>query len=614
MVNSNMKKLSVFSLIVSLLFILSCEDKVEKDTTPPELTIVSPTFGSTIGEIVQIKVQTTDESGILKVDFYIQNSMVFSDTTLPYEYEWNTTTNQDGEYKVKVISYDTKENFVESEFSVTVDNESKKPSPLDITSVEYDLEKMTVKWNQSQDSDFKQYNLHYSDSENGTKTIIRTISDKSTTSFDTTTFDPTKENWYFLEVVDFFGLSSIGKGKTNTIDLPPIEPILTVSYKSNEFIINWSENKDTDFSSYILYESLSDNMNSQSKIVQINSRSDTTHIISDISDNERRYYQIVVQDIFGLKNQSNIVLGNSFQKIGFVSSGNDIIKSEICSIDIDGQNKIKLTNNSTYDRGLHYSTDGSKIVFMSDRNSNQEIFIMNVDGSNQTNLTNDIDYDWDPKISPDGNKIVFVSDREWSSGTSEIYIMDIDGKNQTNLTNNISRDIYPGFFPDGSKIYFESYRDDFIKQFMMDIDGSNQIEICRQCSRPSISPDGSKIIYSSGFSIFIMDIDGTNKTQLTNNLESYSPVFSPDGSKILMRSSDGNNNTLYIMNVDGTNKINLNVDTSLQYQFSPDGSKIVFVKGQNDSGGIHLINVDGTDIVQLTDGTYTDNNPQFQPR
>ena len=602
-------------VLISVLFTFvftTCEDK--KDTTPPELTIVSPTSGSTIGEIVQIKVQTTDESGILKVDFYIQNSMVFSDTTLPYEYEWNTTTNQDGEYKVKVISYDTKENFVESEFSVTVDNESKKPSPLDITSVEYDLEKMTVKWNQSQDGDFKQYNLHYSDSENGTKTMIRTIPDKSTTSFDTTTFDPTKENWYFLEVVDFFGLSSIGKGKTNTIDLPPIEPILTVSYKSNEFIINWSENKDTDFSSYILYESLSDNMNSQSKIVQINSRSDTTHIISDISDNERRYYQIVVQDIFGLKNQSNIVLGNSFQKIGFVSSGNDIIKSEICSIDIDGQNKIKLTNNSTYDRGLHYSTDGSKIVFMSDRNSNQEIFIMNVDGSNQTNLTNDIDYDWDPKISPDGNKIVFVSDREWSSGTSEIYIMDIDGKNQTNLTNNISRDINPGFFPDGSKIYFESYRDDFIKQFMMDIDGSNQIEICRQCSRPSISPDGSKIIYSSGFSIFIMDIDGTNKTQLTNNLEYYSPVFSPDGSKILMRSSDGNNNTLYIMNVDGTNKINLNVDTSLQYQFSPDGSKIVFVKGQNDSGGIHLINVDGTDIVQLTDGTYTDNNPQFQPR
>ena len=208
-----MKKLSVISLIFSLLFILSCED--DKDTTPPELTIVSPTSGSTVGEIVQIKVQTTDESGILKVDFYIQNSMVLSDTTLPYEYEWNTTTNQDGEYKVKVVSFDTKENFVESEISVTVDNESKKPSPLDITSVEYDLEKMTVKWNQSQDSDFKQYNLYYRYTKNGTKNHIRTYTDKTVTSFDTTTFDPTKENWYFLEVVDSFGLSSIGRGKTN---------------------------------------------------------------------------------------------------------------------------------------------------------------------------------------------------------------------------------------------------------------------------------------------------------------------------------------------------------------------------------------------------------------
>ena len=129
-----MKRISIF-FIISFLFILSCEDK--KDTTPPELTIVSPTSGSTVGETVQIKVQTTDESGILKVDFYIQNSMVLSDTTLPYEYEWNTTTNLDGEYKVKVVSFDTKENFIESEFSVTVDNESKKPSVTEIDSIKY---------------------------------------------------------------------------------------------------------------------------------------------------------------------------------------------------------------------------------------------------------------------------------------------------------------------------------------------------------------------------------------------------------------------------------------------------------------------------------------------
>ena len=309
-----MKKLSVFSLIFSLLFILSCEDKVEKDTTPPELTIVSPTSGSTVGEIVQIKVQTTDESGILKVDFYIQNSIVLSDTTLPYEYEWNTTTNQDGEYKVKVVSFDTKENFVESEFSVTVDNESKKPSPLDIVSVEYDLEKMTVKWNQSQDSDFKQYNLHYSDSENGTKTQIRTFTDKSTTSFDTTTFDPTKENWYFLEVLDNFGLSNIGKGKTNQIDSPPIPSqidTIIYSYLDDYFSIKWTENKETDFKSYTIYESDLEDMTSKTKLLVIDNSTQLINTI-EVGKGLYKYYQIETEDVWGLKSQSEIKRGSSW--------------------------------------------------------------------------------------------------------------------------------------------------------------------------------------------------------------------------------------------------------------------------------------------------------------
>ncbi len=306
-----MKRVSTF-FIISFLFILSCEDK--KDTTPPELTIVSPTSGSTVGEIVQIKVQTTDESGILKVDFYIQNSMVLSDTTLPYEYEWNTTTNQDGEYKVKVVSFDTKENFIESEFSVTVDNESKKPSPLDIASVEYDLEKMTIKWNESQDSDFKQYNLHYSESENGTKSPIQTFTDKSKTSYDITIFDPTKENWYFLEVLDNFGLSNIGKGKTNQIDSPPIPSqidTIIYSYLDDYFSIKWTENKESDFKSYTIYESDFENMSSKTKLLVM---TNSTQLINTVGVEKSiyKYYQIETEDVWGLKSQSEIKRGSSW--------------------------------------------------------------------------------------------------------------------------------------------------------------------------------------------------------------------------------------------------------------------------------------------------------------
>ena len=69
---------------------------------------------------------------------------------------------------------------------------------------------------------------------------------------------------------------------------------------------------------------------------------------------------------------------------------------------------------------------------------------MDVDGSNQINLTNNnsnVDF---PQFSPDGSKIVFVSDGD---GNQEIYIMDSDGSNQINLTNNSGDDREPQFQP-----------------------------------------------------------------------------------------------------------------------------------------------------------------------
>ena len=306
-----MKKLSVFSLIVSFLFILSCEDK--KDTTPPELTISYPLSGSTIGEVVSIKVITIDNSGILKVDFYIDNTMMVSDTTSPYDYEWNTTTVSEGSHTIKVVSHDTKENFSKVELVVTVDNDSKKPSPLDIVSVDYTVDKMTVKWNQSQESDFKQYNLHYSESENGTKTLVKTITDKTITTYDTTSFDPHKENWYFLEVVDTFGLSNIGKGKTSIINLNPTQveiDSINYSYDKQSFEIYWTQNSDNDFKSYSLYESENEDMSSKKELTVITDQS-INNYENPINSGLFRYYQIVVEDNYGLKFTSNTKRGDS---------------------------------------------------------------------------------------------------------------------------------------------------------------------------------------------------------------------------------------------------------------------------------------------------------------
>ena len=50
-------------------------------------------------------------------------------------------------------------------------------------------------------------------------------------------------------------------------------------------------------------------------------------------------------------------------------------------------------------------------------------------------------------------KIVFVSNRD---GNSEIYKMEYDGSHQVRLTNNAAEDLSPDWSPDGSKIAFIS--------------------------------------------------------------------------------------------------------------------------------------------------------------
>jgi len=60
-----------------------------------------------------------------------------------------------------------------------------------------------------------------------------------------------------------------------------------------------------------------------------------------------------------------------------------------------------------------------------------------------------------PAWSPDGKKIVFMSDRD---GDIEIYVVNADGTHLKRLTHAPGRDAHPAFSRDGRKIAFQSPR------------------------------------------------------------------------------------------------------------------------------------------------------------
>ena len=231
---------------------------------------------------------------------------------------------------------------------------------------------------------------------------------------------------------------------------------------------------------------------------------------------------------------------------------------EIYSMDPDGSNQVRLTNDAGADVTPVLSPDGTKIAFRTDRTGDAEIFVMNSDGSDPVNVTNSAaSVDGSPSWSPDDTKIAFDSNR---TGNNEIFVMNADGTNPVNLTNNANSDLSPHWAPDGSKIGFVSDR--VAAQYgvwVMDSNGANPTQLTVNTSSNPLawSPNGSRILFSGGTGVDevnVMNSNGTGQTDLTNAAGSAESArsWSPDGTMILLQTDRDGDIELYAMRDDGS--------------------------------------------------------------
>ncbi len=137
--------------------------------------------------------------------------------------------------------------------------------------------------------------------------------------------------------------------------------------------------------------------------------------------------------------------------------------------------------------------------------------------------------------APTTPKILFNSLRD---GNSEIYIMNPDGSEQVNLTRHRAQDRDAVWSPTGEQILFESDRDGFKDLYLMNADGSNVRRVFRESiyrDDPTWAPDGKQIAYVHrnfdlhSFVIYTATLGKQTEKLLTDGLD---PAWSPDGTEI----------------------------------------------------------------------------------
>ena len=212
--------------------------------------------------------------------------------------------------------------------------------------------------------------------------------------------------------------------------------------------------------------------------------------------------------------------------------GTGVFHEEVLIIGADGSNEVAVTNHPLYDASPAWSRD-DRIAFQTNRDDPNarpfddifpdEIYTIDPDGTDLHRVTNNTRDDIHPDWSPDGGAIVFSS--EVSPGNYDILTVAEDGSGIVNLTNHPATDWRPAWSPDGARIAFHSNRDGNFDIYVMNADGSGVQRLTNDPAddfHPAWSPDGRMLAFQSArsggdFDIYVMNADGTGVVAITSN-------------------------------------------------------------------------------------------------
>lgn len=260
----------------------------------------------------------------------------------------------------------------------------------------------------------------------------------------------------------------------------------------------------------------------------------------------------------------------------------------------------------------------SRIAFVSHRDGNAEIYTMNPNGTDAVRLTNDPGLDLHPSWSPDGRKIAFTSNR---AGNADIWVMDAEGTSPTRLAHIVMKnqaiDVgYPAWLENGQRIGFQSERKDGVLNWtylwVMHSDGTDLMWLNwlsysdADAIHPVNSPYGLTFIQIEQ-ELTLMTNYGFSDVVSSTILDQNARSIDFSSTRELSFDADGD---IWVSELGGGNAVNLTrtgdpseIDTNPSW--SPDARQIAY----ESNGTIRIMGRDGDNVLTITEGSDPDWSP-----
>lgn len=315
----------------------------------------------------------------------------------------------------------------------------------------------------------------------------------------------------------------------------------------------------------------------------------------------------------------------------------------------DDFDTIRITAGGFAEDNPRFSSDGKKLLFLSDVTGTRQIWVRDLESGILTQETTMRYGVSDPAFSPGADRIVFLSAAPEGESEELLTTEFTDDDRQAFERKKQKEAVVVEDFGYKSEEAFGFAGPEYAKMvWMKDLDQDRPVRLTdgdRDHVMPVFSPDGRYLVFASnremerseflGMDLYRMDADGKNLMRLTDSLyvayypKKIVPRFTPDGKNIvvggyvpegdglppahlfLVPADGGESRRVFCDGApcDGTTRFLYNAENYggayETMQVGSDGKYAYFVSGWHGAGNLYRVNLDGEPVIEaFTQGRH----------